>query len=58
MDIIQKEKNGIVCVFVKYRTTAELTLEFEEVVKKMCNSCSSRLFCQRREVIKTQNTPP
>jgi hypothetical protein len=34
MDIIQIEKNGIVCVTVKGRTESELTLEFEEVVKQ------------------------
>ena len=33
MDIIQIEKNGIVCVSVKDETTAELSPEFEEVVK-------------------------
>jgi hypothetical protein len=32
MDIIQIEKHGIVCVTVKGRAEAGLTLEFQEVV--------------------------
>jgi len=35
MDIIQIEKNGIVCITVKGRTTAELSPEFAEVVKQI-----------------------
>ena len=34
MEIIQIEKNGIVCVTIKGRTEAELTPEFAEVVKQ------------------------
>ena len=46
MDIIQKEKNGIVCVSIKGRIEAELSAEFEKVGKKMCNSYSSNSFCE------------
>ena len=35
MDIIQKEKNGIVCFTIKGRMEAELTLEFKEVVNQI-----------------------
>ena len=44
MDIIQIEKNGIVCVSVKARTTAELTPEFEEVVKQIIQGDKRRLL--------------
>ena len=35
MEIIHIEKNGIVCVTVKGKTEAELTIEFKEVVNKL-----------------------
>ncbi len=44
MDIIRKEKNGIVCVSVKGKTTAELNPEFEEVVKQMVEGDKRRLL--------------
>jgi anti-anti-sigma factor len=44
MEIIQTEKNGIVCVSVKARTTAELSLEFEEVVKQIIQCDKRRLL--------------
>jgi anti-anti-sigma factor len=44
MDIIQIEKNGIVCVTVKGRTEAELSPEFAEVVKKIVEGDKRRLL--------------
>ena len=44
MEIIQIEKNGIVCVTVKGRTEAELTPEFEEVVKQVVEGDKKRLL--------------
>ena len=44
MEIIQEEKNGIVCVTIKGRTEAELTPEFEEVVKQIVQVDKSRLL--------------
>ena len=44
MDSIKKEKNGIVCVSVKGKTTAELNPEFEEVVKQMVEGDKRRLL--------------
>jgi anti-anti-sigma factor len=44
MDIIQIEKNGIVCVTVKGRTEAELTSEFAEVVKQIVEGDKRRLL--------------
>ena len=44
MEIIQKEKNGIVCVTIKGRTEAELTPGFEEVVKQIVQVDKSRLL--------------
>ncbi len=44
MDIIQTEKNGIVCVTIKGRTEAELTPEFEEVVKQIVEGNRRRLL--------------
>ena len=44
MEIIQKEKNGIVCVIVKGRKEAGLTLEFKEVVKQIGKGDKRRLL--------------
>ena len=44
MEIIQKEKNGIVCVTVKGRKEAGLTLEFKEVVKQIVQGDRRRLL--------------
>ena len=44
MEIIQIEKNGIVCVTIKGRTEAELSPEFAEVVKKIVEGDKSRLL--------------
>ena len=44
MEIIQIEKNGIVCVTVKGRTEAELTPEFAEVVKQIVQGDIRRLL--------------
>jgi len=44
MDIIQKEKNGIVCVSVEGRTEAELSPAFEEVVKQIVEGDKRRLL--------------
>ena len=44
MDIIQKEKNGIVCVSVKGRMETELIREFDEVVKQIVESDKRRLL--------------
>ena len=44
MEIIQKEKNGIVCVTVKGRKEAGLTREFKEVVKQIVEGDKRRLL--------------
>ena len=44
MEIIQKEKNGIVTVTVKGRSEAELTLEFKEVVNQIVEGDKKRLL--------------
>ena len=44
MEIIQKEKYGIVCVTVKGRMEAELSLEFEEVINKIVEGDNRRLL--------------
>ena len=44
MEIIQKEKYGIVCVTVKGRTEAQLTQEFEKVVKQIVQGDKRRLL--------------
>ena len=47
MDIIQLEKDGIVCVSVKDRMETELIREFDEVVKQIVESGKRRkmLYC-------------
>ncbi len=44
MEIIQMEKNGIVCVTVKGKTEAELTLEFKEMVRQIVEGDKRRLL--------------
>ena len=44
MEIIQIEKNGIVCVTIKGRTEAELSPEFAEVVKQIIEGDKRRLL--------------
>jgi len=44
MNIIKEEKYGIFCVTVKGRTEAELTPEFEEVVKQIVQGDKRRLL--------------
>lgn len=44
MEIIQEEKNGIVCVTVKGRMEAELAYEFEETIKEIIASDRRRLL--------------
>ena len=44
MNIIKEEKYGIFCVTVKGRTEAELTPEFEEVVKQIIQCDKRRLL--------------
>ena len=44
MDIIQTEKNGIVCVTIKGRTVAELSPEFAEVVDQIIEGDKKRLL--------------
>ena len=44
MDIIQIEKKEIVCITVKGGTTAELSPEFEEVVKQIVQGGKRRLL--------------
>jgi len=44
MKITQIEKNGIVCVTVKGRPEAELTLEFEKVVKQIIENDKRQLL--------------
>jgi anti-anti-sigma factor len=44
MEIIQKEKNGIVCVTVKGRMEAGLALAFEKTIKEIIASDRKRLL--------------
>ncbi|MGD8521150.1 MAG: STAS domain-containing protein [Desulfobacterales bacterium] len=44
VEIIQKEKNGIVCVTVKGGIEAELVPEFEKKIKKIVESDKRRLL--------------
>ena len=44
MEIIQKEKNGIVCVTVKGRKDAGLSQEFKEVVQQIVEGDNRRLL--------------
>lgn len=44
MEIIQKEKNGIVCVTVKGPKETGLTREFKEVVKHIVEGDKRRLL--------------
>ena len=44
MDIIQKERNGIVCVTVKGRIEAQLVQEFEKVIKEIIAGDHKRLL--------------
>lgn len=44
MEIIQEEKNGIVCVTVKGRMEARLAPEFEKAIKAILESGQTRLL--------------
>jgi stage II sporulation protein AA (anti-sigma F factor antagonist) len=44
MEIIQEEKNGMVCVTVKGGMEAELAPEFEKTVKKIIESDNVRIL--------------
>jgi anti-anti-sigma factor len=44
MEIIQEEKNGIVCVTVKGRMEAELSPELEQTIKAILKSGQTRLL--------------
>jgi anti-anti-sigma factor len=44
MEIIQEEKNGIVCVTVKGRMEARLALEFEKAIKEIIATDRKRLL--------------
>ena len=44
MEIIQREKKGVVCVTVKGRMEAALAPEFEKMIKEIINSEKSRLL--------------
>ena len=44
MEIIQEEKNGIVCVTVKGRMEAQLAPDFEKTIKAIIASDSRRLL--------------
>ena len=44
MEIIQEEKNGIICVTVKGGMKAELVPEFEKTIKKIVESDKRRLL--------------
>ena len=44
MDIIQKEKNGIVCVSVKGRMEAEFVSRFETTINAIVKSGQTRLL--------------
>ena len=44
MEIIQKEKYGIVCITVKGRTEAQLTQDFEDVVKRIVQGDKRRVL--------------
>ncbi len=44
MEIIQEENNGIVCITIKGRMGAELSPDFEEVIKEMIAGDQRRIL--------------